>query len=469
MQTYSGKWMPRFNVLIVGLCGFGTFYFMVIASLQRALQHHDHAPALLIAALPFGLFGLLLGSYSLYAIVDSFSIYQVDADGITKRGQGRVISLYWRSLTAFRYSGLRNSILTLHDDSGQKLNIDFELIHDPQGTLRAALDVCLNPIRERQQQELQWREKTFRPLRGLSTIIIPFVFLLIGFGAALLFDPHMVSGSPTEKTLLSLVFISGGLIFILFGIQCFTWTLTVSRDAIASDSLFRHRRIPFARIEELLSRTVARRNGPTRITTIIGAGQRISFTDAMPDYALVCDYIAAHTDPQAAARGSAGLPAREAREFKQGLITVAVIASFCMGLMALLFIVPARQRLARQDSLDAHGVTVAGHLTGVHVSGRKTPVYYLDYEFPLNGQTHRDFGSVPQNIFDVARPSQSIAVTYLPDDPTINRPTHSNARMRADDLLHEAYRLIAMMAVVSLIMLGYALFSQAKSKRVPTS
>ena len=125
MQTYSGKWMPRFNMLIFGLCGFGTFYFMVIVSIRRALEHNGYSPTLLIATLPFGLFGLLIGCYCLYAIADSFSVYRIDDNHIEKCGLGHAISLSWRAITAFHYKGQRNSDLTLRDDSGQSLKIRY--------------------------------------------------------------------------------------------------------------------------------------------------------------------------------------------------------------------------------------------------------------------------------------------------------------------------------------------------------
>ena len=372
------------------------------------------------------------------------------------------------SIIDFRYSGSKETALTLEGEFGERLEVHFGLIHDPRGEFRAAVERCLQPIRDRRLKEPRWRERSSYPLRVPAVTILFFGLMLCGFGGGVLLDPQIVPDSLAERIGTGLFYLCGGLVPILLGINSFTYRISVRTDAIETDSLFRHRHLPYARIDEFLSRTATGEGEPTRFTTLIGAGQQIWFSDSIPDYARIRDYIVSRIDPQAVVRGEAGLPARIARESKRGNTTTTLFVSICIGLMigimAWIKIVPAQQWLARQIRLDAHGVSVAGHITRVRGPEDEDSRYYVDYAFPARGETQTGHNSVAQSVYVEARHGQPIAITYLPDDPTINRSTYTR-RIYANSVYPTWYRLFVLTGFCPPLFTAFALFAKARPRR----
>ncbi len=299
-QTYIGNWSTRFKMLAYAGIFFGILYFMAREMTGPPFAQGSYLIAELLVGISAALIGLIFGCYCLSCLADSFSVYSLDDNGIEKRGFGRSISLSWRTIVACRYNGRGNANLTLHDESGRCLKMDSDLVADPQGTLHTTLDARLQPIYDRQQQEFQLQGRTFHPLRGRALITVPILFMVAGAGMGVVCDPQKISSPMVEKIGMALFFTCIGLVIALIGSYAFTLKITVSGDAIALDSIFQHRQIPFARIEQLASYTASDgRGGAIRTTIIASTDQYITITDAMPDYISLRDYITSRTNPQA--------------------------------------------------------------------------------------------------------------------------------------------------------------------------
>src|SRR5579871_3735221 len=157
MQRFSGYWgASRFGALLLGLCGFSSFYFMVDVTLQRAKQPGGPIAALLFASIPFGILALLLGFYCLYALLESFSVYTLNEEKIVKRAVYGTSEMAWKFITDIQTLSAPERAIVLTDDSGRRMRLAMEFVRDPQGALRAAIEAHLAGLRAKQRQELGW-------------------------------------------------------------------------------------------------------------------------------------------------------------------------------------------------------------------------------------------------------------------------------------------------------------------------
>ncbi len=181
------------------------------------------------------------------------------------------------------------------------------------GAFHAAVDENLKQFRDSQLTELHWRERCLQPVRALTGPAFLVALVPIGLGIAVLLDPTMITRSTSERIGTALACICGGLLCILYCVQADTSTLTIGTDSISSSSLFRDRTIPYAHVDEVFSRTIENNGSSTDVTTISGAGDKISFTDDMPDYELARDYITSRANSTALATTLAEHVARNDR------------------------------------------------------------------------------------------------------------------------------------------------------------
>lgn len=266
-----------------------------------------------------------------------------------------------------------------------------------------------------------WSTRTYRPMRAIALLILVFGLFFIGFG---LWMP-LASTMPDDRMWLTVLL--GAFTLLAFGTAAYmyTWTLTVSAEQISSSSLFATRRVPLENVVAVTSRMVNGKNGSCEQTTVIGAGQQVSFTERTPDYGAIKDYVYRRAGEQAAERGRALQPGIKRRDQQLQLRAIAAILFLSVGYLGLYFRHGAQYMLDRQHALDARGAKVHGRVTGAHIAGSKSRTYLLDYEYNLNGQVFEHSSPVTYADYSAAVPGQPVTITYLPDNPDIARAAQS--------------------------------------------
>jgi len=444
-NTLGGNWGTRFSLLLMGICGFGTFYFMVILAIQRTMEWPNFNHGILIASVPFGLFGLGMGAACLYGIVETFTSYRWDDTGIERSALFRPGRMRWDYVVDYKISGNNNTTIVLTDSLGQRMSIYLSLMSSQQRLAVAnTVRERLAGLRDKQLKEMAWGVRTYRPARNVSWFLLIFAAVFLGFGLMPWFGGNVVQNTEEAKWPFLLIFGGVGIAVVLLFLGVYTWTLIISRDAITSSSLFRSRTIPFAQITSVMIRDTRTRNGTTNITTVEGAGRKISFTESMPDYTLVRDYIQGQAGQKAVEQGAVAAPGVEKKQLTQGLILMAVVSILGFGGIAGYAMYNDLQGLARQDQLDKQGVKTQGSLLRKYSTGNKSVSYLITYQYDVNGRAYEHDSPVTYQDYLTANADQPVTVTYLPQNPDTARAAQSIGRREAESKLHSTWAMFGM-------------------------
>jgi hypothetical protein len=138
------------------------------------------------------------------------------------------------------------------------------------------------------------------------------------------------------------------------------------------------------------------------------------------------------------------------KQTRQGWVCMMV----CLLLMAGFLVYGIRQasgRLANQDALDRHGVTTTGPIEGKHITGSKSRLYLIDYQFQLNGTTYNHSSPVIFADYEATQPGQPVTITYLPDRPDICRAQQSIGRSEAEGLQRSLYLSMGLLVLLPFV------------------
>lgn len=148
MRKFSGSPGNKFV-----FCFKGVF---LAGSLSLILKQLDSVPSGLTIA--WKMMGLLFGAGIFaagYGLLEAFTSYRVDANGVTRRAWNGTRELQWRNLVRFKSVGREKSGMALTDSIGHTLTIEFSLLSkQDQAELRSLLEPYLAPLREQEASEI---------------------------------------------------------------------------------------------------------------------------------------------------------------------------------------------------------------------------------------------------------------------------------------------------------------------------
>ena len=449
MRTFTGRFVARLKLLgvIAVYAGCPGFFFLLPLLSGRV---HANATTLWCLAIVLPIFFLPV-LYSLFGLLDTVSVYELDDDGITKRRLGRETRLRWQDLNRFELSDKKNT-LTLTDNQAQRVKIVLGShvtgygFRDTNGKLLAdALNERLQPLQAQMRQSAR-QGQTFRhPVNspaGSLGIVMPVVGLLmaafIRFGP--MFQPTSAgsAGSAADNTVivgLSGFFVFSALCLLAMGLPILLSVWTVTDTAITRQTPWKTVTIPFDHIHVFAVRAV--KQGLERVT-LQGDGKTIMFTSLLPNYGLLMDFVRARVPSEALnaqASANAEMERKEARSMAWQMPIVGMILGFLIGLLGWMFLQDGRERLETYRLLEAQGQTTMARVTDTHTKGRNEPRYSVDYTFVLAGKHYDGSSYVTGGAYAQAQQSGGIPVVYLPSNPAIQHAVASTGKTQAREMI----------------------------------
>ncbi len=462
MQTFASPFSVKLKLIgvMAAYVGFPCYFFL-LPLLSGRLRWGD--------AVILGVF-LLPVIYSLIGLIDASSVYEMDEDGITKRGLRGETRLRWRELSGYELSSTKH-VLTLTDTNGQQMNVvlDSHVTHyrfrDASGMLLAdALNQRLAPLTAQMQRQAV-QGQTFRyGLRspaGLLGIAMPIVSLLMA--AFIRFAPMLKTTSPSDNNAslgLSGFFVFGALFLLAGGLPLLLSVYTVTDTDISLRLPWRTVTIPFAHLHVFAAQTVGKNKDMERVT-LQGDGKTIAFNSTLPNYALLLEFVRARVPAEtlnAQPSAKAEMERRDARSMAWQMPIVGLILAFLLGLMGLLFTQTGQEKLEHYRLLAAQGKTTIARVTDTQVKGRSDPRYRVDYTLDVGGKSYEGSGYVPLRDYEQARSTGNIPVVYLPSNPDIKHAMASLGKAQGEEMIRVGHIMFGIAACLPFLLgLGAAI------------
>ena len=269
-------------------------------------EPHESAQTLAMRFL-FGLTGLGCSWYYGWGLLEWFTVYEVDADGITRRAWNGRRYMRWADVVQYKASGHKDGTVTLRDDQNNELSVCFSLLSARYNReLREFLAPYLAPARERQMRDISGLDTVYRPNRGQLVLAGALVLALGAF--FFIGGLTMLTGrSPDREG--AAVAVTAGLLLLLPGARVTIWaltrTMTVTPDGLTESSRFGSKTVLFHQVTALTTREAANKGDRWEATLVEdGGGRKILLNSKMMDYPLLVEYIRARV-PHSALNHSA--------------------------------------------------------------------------------------------------------------------------------------------------------------------
>ena len=461
--------MQKFRGGAGALLGLLVMFLMIGVSplwLAWSLPQHESAASFWTGRIVFGLMGLLCIWYFGWGLLEWFTVYEVDTDGISRRAWNGSRRLYWSDLTRFKASGHKDGSIKLTDSQNGELTIHFSLLNARNNLeLREIIAPHLDGLRERQLREIGILNTVYRPNReryvigGVASLLLG-AFFFTGVVMSAARPTPDVAGAVVFGGVFLLILLLGAWMLILAG----TRTLAVTQEGIVDSSRFGSRTLLFHQITALMTREVMYKGDKWEITRLQGdAKRKIVLTSKMEDYPLLVEFIRARVPPSAQQQGEAQAEESKVKERKQERVIIPVCAAIILvmftgfGLSTLATSVPI---LAQQRQIDAQGRTMRGQVTRHIESGGKNDPYRIEFAFTDGQQQRVGVSPVLYSEYQQARTGDAVEVQYVPGQPALSRLTHSISRRRAViEIVTALFQLLC-----GLVLMPYVVYITFKKK-----
>ena len=460
----------KFRGSIAALTGLLLVFLMMgVGPLCAAfILREPHEPAKTLAMrIWFGLMGLFFGWYFGWGLLEWFSVYTIEEEGITRRAWNGTRRIRWPDLTRFKASGHKDGSLILTDNQNTELSIEFSLLNVRSGCeLRELIAPHLDVLRERQMREIGTLNTVYHPnrepliLAGVASLLLTLLFFGGAVGMSAERPPDVTGASIFAFVTLLLSLLSAWM--LILGL---TRTLAVTQDGIVESSRFGSKTLLFHHVTALMTREVAYKGDKWEITRLEGEGkQKILLTSKMTDYPLLVEFIRARVPSSALQKGDTQAEESKVKERKQERIIIPICAAIlfvmftAMGVSILAKNLPL---LARQRKIDAQGRPAIGHvIRRIEASGKDQP-NLIEFAFE-DAQGRRIVGASPvmYGEFRQTRIGDPAAVEYVPGRTDLCRLTQSIGRRRAViDIVTAIFQLLC-----GLILMPYVVYVTFKKK-----
>jgi len=412
-----------------------------------------------IGRVAFALLGLLSGWLLGSGLLEWFTVYEVDAEGITRRAWNGARRIDWGYLTGYEASEDKTDSLALMDNQNTRLTIEFSLLGaQSRRELHELIAPYLVPLREARMREISISKTVYHPQRGLMIVIGIGTILMSGFffsGAT----EEVARKSPDSIAIG--IFGSAALFVFLVGLWALilglTRTLTVSRDGLTQSSLFGTRTILFGRVTAVMIHEAPQESDQQKITIVQDVDKKkIYLSSKMKDYPLVLEFIRTSVPVKALLEGGVQLTEtlRKADRRARIRMPVCLIAmeSIFLG-FGVTYLAGSIPILAQQRQIDQQGQSTIGHVTRA-IEAKSKVGYSIEYAFE-DRQGRRVVGSSPASYheFQHARAGTSVQIEYVPGSPKLNRRLHSTStRGAVGGLVLAAVYLFAALVLIPCVL-----------------
>ncbi len=401
--------------------------------------------------------GGFVGFLCVYGLLESFTVYEVDAQGVTRRGWNGARTLFWPEIARFEANGQDDSELTFVDAAGSKISIQRGLLGAKQvGELNVLLEPHLAVLRERQKRDIGVLDNVYRPKKDMAWAGV-FMSLIVGLMLLFIAMQPLKASDYWAAALVYLFLGSMELLFLYATVHAYTDTLTVTAFGLVEKDLFKTREIRFGEVTSLMSRTVQSKSDSWEVTTIQGNGVKIALTAKMKDYDLLLDYIRAHSDTAAKQEGVAQAKELKRKNDKQTRVLLPILAGIYMVFLCgvgLKILRDGNEHMEHYRLMDAQGRTTTGQITGKSIeSGSKHTTYLLRYAFnDSNGQRIESLSPVSREDYAQTQAGTSAQVIYVPGRRDVSRLEQSVGRKKAEADVRSGYLFIIMGVVFPLLL-----------------
>ena len=402
------------------------------------LREPNESAKILAMRFWFGLIGLFFGWYFGWGLLEWFTVYSVDEEGITRRAWNGLRRVRWSDLTRFKASGHKDGTLALTDNQNQTLSIYFSLLSGRSNhELREWLAPRLDVLRERQLREIGSLNTVYRPHReqtmlgGVAALLMTTLFVSGAVGMSVGSASDMTGAAIFGVVSLPLALLSGWLLVLAF-----TRTLAVTQDGIVESSRFGSKTLLFPHVTALMTRDVTYKSDRWEITRLEGDDKRkILLTSKMTDYPLLVEFIRARVPETALQQGDTQAEEAKIKDRKQERTIIPV----CAAIMLVMFTVLGVSILAKniptlvqQREIDGRGRPATGHITRRIESSGKNQPNRLGFAFE-DTEGHRIVGTSPvmYGEYRQAQIGDWANVEYVPSQPDLCRLVHSISRRNA--------------------------------------
>ncbi len=376
--------------------------------------------------------GGVLGALMLWGLLETFTVYSVDRDGITRKSVFGTRNMRWREVASYesRNTGLRATYI-LTDILGERLTIYLGLAANA-AEIAEALDSGIARLRDGKIQDFERTSFTRKP--GRAEIGAAVFTILFGAGFIVASAYVFLQADQMREPIFGRgVAIAGALMGLAFsgflGLYLLTYTFRVDASAITAGSIFGERRIPFEAVKSIVSRDMVLKHGTMNTTWVEGPdGKKIQFNEAMPNYAELVAFVRKRAGAGASEAGVAALPSIEKRDLRRGALVMAILYPLMLAILVALAADPLN-RLRRQFEIDRHGIAGVGRVTGQRiVSHDNSTLYIVDYAFTAQGRELRGASPLLVADYDRSRVGELIPIVYVPDRPGLCRTRNSAGR-----------------------------------------
>lgn len=459
MVKFRGYWLNALSLLFCALMG-----GLILAGGFVGMEQRS-AVAAWALRLFFGLGGAGMLWHFGYGLLECFTVYALDENGITRYAWNGTRALQWSDLARYEASGHVQGTVTLLDHQNRALLIYFSLLSARRNAeLRALLAPHLAPLAERQLRDIGSLNTVYRPFRnlrilcGVICIALSGLFVVMPLTDHAAFDPLWLL-VPFFVGFLGMLAL--GVWFLLHGL---TYALTITPQGITESNCFRTTRLPFEQVTSLWVSEPTHDSKQGAVTTLEGNGVSIRLSSSMKDYSLLVHYIRARVSAAAIQRGDAIAQASQAKVVRQSRvllpILLTVVPTVCMG-FGLNMVVRSAQSLSRYRLLDTQGITATGQVLESEATGDKNKPYVIRYTFAsANGRRMESVDPVFHADYQRLCKGDAVHVRYVPGQPAISAIAQSVGRRYAVGDIFMGSIFVACAAGIPLVV-----FWEARSKR----
>jgi hypothetical protein len=295
-----------------------------------------------------------------------------------------------------------------------------------------------------------------------AALIAAVLLALLCIAVAVVMPLLPYSGTPAPlgyKVGMSAFFGCGALLMVYLALQHTTRVLRLTDTALIDRSVFGTREIPFDQVVSATTREMTGKSGVFEVTTVRSAAAAISFSSRMPNYDRLVQSIHARVGVQVAGNMSQALSAESRRSLQVnviGLFIMGCLFGVGLGYVGAMSLHQGQDALKRQVDLDIHGQRTTGETLGVGKVNTKSPRYYLNYSFQVDGKTYAHASTVSSDVYDHQPIGSAVQVDYLPDQPDVSRVTLSIARQTAESTILFGKGMMVFACVLPILLSGLA-------------
>lgn len=414
----------------------------------------------LMLTAPFILITGLVACFALYSLLDTFTVFLLDAGGIHKRRlSGRIQELAWRDLA--RAEPAKDGSGALVDHHGRRMTIppaESGYRSEDGRSLHADLVDCLAQLPPEAERRVE-NQREFRVGDASDAIgAAIFALVLICLGGALLIVPAEPPTPLAGKVGIIAFFLGFALLIVWSGLKQATRVLIVTESSLIDRSRFGSREIPFAKVVAVTTQDVATRSKTMEVTTIRSAETTIKLSSRMANYDRLVQQVHSLVGDRIAENAPQAMADETRRQLRMSLITLFVFGSLCgLGLHWVGSSMQEEGQIAlrQQQAIDASGKRTTGEVTDVEKKGSKA--YILTYRFPVNGKTYSHRSRVSRDDYENPSVGDAIQLDYLPNDPEVSRANLTIARERAGEQLRLGHGMMLFGWGIPFLLSGLAL------------